>query len=206
MEGSVTICSPNHLFDHFKTLVEDAVQNQNLSTSDRSVVYLTELLLEFFHIESLNGADEDLHADMPLAMMLSQALEAKMFRRMAILKRMGDIALYKSGFFGDSFNRKLVDVDYYISMGGSAYGQLSELTHHAYRDKEFSGVYRELSDKFSAFVDIFSEISERSHISSNESVLRLYDKWLKTKSKRLEEKLKSQGLIPNHSLNAKTVH
>ena len=37
-----------------------------------------------------------------------------------------------SGFFSDSFRRKAVDVDYYMSMGEYAYGSLSRSEHDAF--------------------------------------------------------------------------
>ena len=39
----------------------------------------------------------------------------------ASLKQIGDVSLFVSGFFSDSLRRKLVDVDYYVSIGGVAY-------------------------------------------------------------------------------------
>ena len=43
----------------------------------------------------------------------------------ARLRNLGDFSLFMSGFFPDSFRRRVVDVDYYVSMGEYAYGSLS---------------------------------------------------------------------------------
>jgi len=40
------------------------------------------------------------------------------------MQRLGDTALFIAGVFADSLNRKLVDVDYYVAMGGTAYAQV----------------------------------------------------------------------------------
>ena len=46
--------------------------------------------------------------------------------RFELLKKLGDRSLYISGFFADSLQRKVVDVDYYAEMGGVAYGALAD--------------------------------------------------------------------------------
>jgi 16S rRNA G527 N7-methylase RsmG len=60
----------------------------------------------------------------------------------------------------------------------------------------FSTTFDELSGKFTAFVDLFSEIAEKANMTSNQDVLKLYEKWLYTKSKNLLEKLQKMGIQP----------
>jgi hypothetical protein len=104
----------------------------------------------------------------------------------------GDQSLFISGFFADSLNRSLVDVDYYIQLGGLAYRSLAR-----HGDGTFGDVFDELSDKFTTFVDVLGEVSERTSISSNADVLRLYEKWLRTGSRRSGELLAARGIVPN---------
>jgi hypothetical protein len=40
--------------------------------------------------------------------------------RSETMQRLGDVTLFLSGVFAESFNRKLVDVNYCISMGATA--------------------------------------------------------------------------------------
>ena len=105
-----------------------------------------------------------------------------------------------SGFFADSLRRKLVDVDYYVSIGGVAYQALS-------RDETdtFSPVFAELAEKFIAFVDVLSDVSERSSCASNMDLLRLYERWLKTGSRRSGQLLVERGVVPNSSLRSTRV-
>ena len=100
-------------------------------------------------------------------------------RQRANLKQIGDFSLFISGFFADSLHRKLVDVDYYVSIGGTAYTALSR-----YETDTFSPVFAELAEKFIRFVDVLSEVSERASLCSNADLLRLYERWLKTGSRR----------------------
>ncbi len=96
--------------------------------------------------------------------------------------------------------RKLVDVDYYVSIGGVAYQALSR-----YETDTFSPVFAELAEKFVAFVDVLSEVSERSSCASNADLLRLYERWLKTGSRRSGQLLVERGVVPNASLRSTRV-
>jgi hypothetical protein len=98
-----------------------------------------------------------------------------------------------SGFFSDALRRTLVDVDYYISLGGYAYGSLSEL------DDPLSDAFGELAEEFPAFVDVVGEVSERCRLTSNTDLLRLYERWAQTGSRRLGDLLIERGLLPNAS-------
>ena len=111
-------------------------------------------------------------------MRFAKALQEAGIRQRDGLRQVGDLSLFISGFFADSLNRRLVDIDYYIQLGESAYGSLAR------RDETFGEVFNELSEKFPAFVDVLGEVSEQSALTSNTDVLRLYEKWVRTKSRR----------------------
>jgi len=128
---------------------------------------------------------------------LAQALESGGARQRVTLKEIGDVALFVSGFFSDSLNRKLVDVDYYVSIGGRAYNVLSRV-----ETDTFSPVFAELGEKFVGFVDVLSEVSERTSCTSNSDLLRLYEKWLKTGSRRSGQLLVERGVVPNASITS----
>ena len=82
-------------------------------------------------------------------------------RKRESLRQIGDVSLFISGFFSDSLHRKLVDVDYYVSIGGCAYNALSRV-----ETDTFSSVFAELGEKFVGFVDVLSEVSERTSCAS----------------------------------------
>src|SRR6476660_615310 len=109
---------------------------------------------------------------------LARALQAEGSAQREALRRVGDHSLFLVGFFSDSLSNRLVDVDYYISLGGSAYG------HLANRDEE-------------AFADVFGEISDRAAIGTNRDLLRLYDRWVRTGSPRHGNLLTEMGIMPS---------
>ena len=177
--------------EYFKELVDVALSHQRLNTQELTAYYVVQLLASF-----LQRRPSDAHTDdTPLAVRLAHALEAGAVRQRATLKEIGDVALFVSGFFSDSLNRKLVDVDYYVSIGGRAYNVLSRV-----ETDTFSPVFAELGEKFVGFVDVLAEISERTSCTSNSDLLRLYEKWLKTGSRRSGQLLVERGVVPNASI------
>src|SRR5207248_9007076 len=88
-------------------------------------------------------------------------------------------------------NRSVVDVDYYIEMGGRAYDALGEVA--ARRGVERS-LWDELSEKFSQLVEVLNEVAERTLLNSDTGLVRLYEKWMKTGSARVGVMLREQGV------------
>jgi hypothetical protein len=179
--------------EYFKELVDVALSHQRLNTQELTAYYVVQLLASFLQ----RPLTDDARDDAPLALRLAQALESGGARQRVTLKEIGDVALFVSGFFSDSLNRKLVDVDYYVSIGGCAYNALSRV-----ETDTFSPVFAELGEKFVGFVDVLSEVSERTSCASNSDLLRLYEKWLKTGSRRSGQLLVERGVVPNASITS----
>ena len=174
--------------EYFKELVDGALARQGIVAGELTAFYMVQLLTGFLQRRAADDAE-------PLALKLARALESGGSEQRANLKEIGDVSLFISGFFADSLRRKLVDVDYYVSIGGCAYNVLRR--HEA---DTFSPVFAELADNFVRFVDVLSEVSERSACGSNMDLLRLYERWLKTGSSRSGHLLVERGVVPNASL------
>ena len=179
--------------EYFKELVDGALARQRVAAGELTAFYVVHLLTSFLQ----RRADRD---EQPLAFRLAQALDAGGTEQRASLRQIGDLALFISGFFSDSLRRTLVDVDYYVSIGGTAYTALSR--HEA---DTFSPVFAELAEKFIGFVDVLSEVSERTSCASNADLLRLYERWLKTGSPRSGQLLIERGVVPNASIGPNRV-
>jgi hypothetical protein len=174
--------------EYFKDLVEGALERQRVPSSEATAFYLVSLLAGFVS----ERPDGPALIDEPLAVRLARALQTGGIQQREGLRRVGDASLFISGFFADSLNRKLVDVDYYITLGGYAYGSLS-----------CAEIFAELAEKFVSYVDVLAEVSERSSINSNTELLRLYEKWLRTGSRRNGELLVERGIVPNASIGSR---
>jgi hypothetical protein len=179
--------------EYFKELVERALTHQGLATDEHTAFYVVQLLASYLQ-RPVGG---DIHDDKPLAVRLAEALESGGLQQRTTLRQIGDVSLFTSGFFSDSLQRKLVDVDYYVAIGGFAYNALSRV-----ETDMLSPVYAELAQKFVAFVDVLSEVSERTSCMSNADLLRLYEKWLKTGSRRSGQLLIEKGVVPNASIKS----
>jgi hypothetical protein len=173
--------------EYFRELVESAMQHQHLDAHELTSFYVVNLLTGFIHLERSPGAD-----DQPLGVKLVKAMQAAGMAQRDALRQVGDVSLFISGFFADSLSRSLVDVDYYIQLGERAYGSLA---HHG-PGNSFGDVFEELSEKFAGFVDVLSEVSERTSLTSNTDLLRLYEKWQRTGSRRSGDLLAARGIVP----------
>ncbi len=185
------------LREYFHDQLNEALSNQQISAEGETVHYLTNLLTGFSRSEELfDKTDDGVHIK-PLALTYSEALnETSVAERTRLLQRLGDTALFVAGVFSDSLNRKLVDVDYYIAMGGNAYSYVSD-SMRGYRSvRAMADLFKELTEKFTDFVDVLNEVSERSSLSSHSDVLRLYEVWIRTGSKRARAKLRRLGIEP----------
>jgi hypothetical protein len=176
--------------EFFKELVDRALTHQGLATQELTAFYVVRLLTSFLQRPLADDAE-------PLALRLTQALEGGGLRQRESLRQIGDVSLFISGFFADSLHRKLVDVDYYVSIGGCAYNALSRV-----ETDTFSSVFAELAENFVGFVDVLSEVSERTSCASNADLLRLYEKWVKTGSRRSGQLLAERGVVPNSSIRS----
>jgi hypothetical protein len=179
--------------EFFKEQVEAVCERQHLQAQPLTSYYVVSLLSEFTHLGNALAGDAVGSAE-ALGVKLLRALHSGGSMQRLGLKQVGDASLFISGFFSDSLRRSLVDIDYYISLGGYAYRSLGT------SDDTLSPIFAELSDKFLAFVDVLSEISARTQLTNDSDVLRLYEKWLRTGSRHNGDLLAERGIVPNPSI------
>lgn len=192
------------LEEFFKDSVESAMARQGLRANDHTAYYVVNLLTLFARSEALFENDGGLK---PLAILLAEAAEAEDLRqRNHTLRRIGDVSLFMAGFFGEAMARKPVDIDYYVRMGGLAYGSLSEKLGTTARGDIFRDVFAELAVKFQRFVDVLADVRDEASSTKDVDVLRLYEIWLRTGSARAQRILRSLGIEPNTALDAETRH
>ena len=182
---------------YFHQALTSALDNQRLTLSTESTLYLRELLAGYLRTEHLHESHAGSRGMTPLALRYEEALSARTrVERLALLRRLGDVALFIAGMFARSLERALVDVDYYISMGGNAYASLS-VTLPAGRGAAGPGpVYAELAEKFQPCTDILSEVAEATGLVKDDNLLRLYEIWQKTGSPHALHKLRQAGIEP----------
>lgn len=184
-----------HIRQFFLDAIEAALTNQGLEARRGTVRYVVDLLAHYARSRNFYEQTDAGFGLEPLAMYYARAVSgATRLERVRALRRLGDVALFVAGVFSGSLNRKLVDVDYYIAMGGGAYAQLSR----SYEPSEVKSpeVFEELSRKFRNFVDVLDEVSERSPGRRNSDLLRTYEVWVRTGSTRAARRLQRHGILP----------
>jgi hypothetical protein len=185
--------------DFFRELVTDAMGRQKVSAKPETEFYLVNLLNQFITADRLYPRDTDgSRREEPLALMVKEALEEpEAVVKATRFRHIGDVSLYVGGYFQDSLNRKLVDVDYYIDMGGAAYQHVAVLCSE---EETMRSVYQELAAKFGTFVDVLADVSEKTTPRTEQDLLRLYELWVRTRSERAARALQEAGILPNETI------
>lgn len=186
--------------EFFRERVQEALEHQRMSPPDGVEFYLVNLLGDYVKSEELYLKTAEGFRQQALALILREALDAEPVRRISLLKRIGDLSLFTVGFFPDSLKRQIVNIDYYIQMGESAYDHLSCIFN---REKAFEEIYSELAKRFVAYVDVLSEVSEKSEILNDSDLLRIYEMWIKTGSERAKQRLSEEGILTIPGLSLK---
>lgn len=171
--------------EYFHEVVTDALSAVDLDASEPASWYLVGLLGDFTKARL---------TDEPLGMKLAQPVEDP-GERVRNLKQVGDTSLYVAGFFAESLNRSLVDVEYYVGIGQNAYAQLARSFGQG---TSITEVYEELAAKFPRFVDVLMQVRKRvsiAELNATTNVEKLYEVWLRTRDEWVEKKLKAAGIL-----------
>lgn len=188
--------------EYFQGSITKALRRQHLQAREHTAYYLVQLLTRFVHSEALFEQTDDGTRIRPLALRYQEAVDGATPRlRNRALQKLGDIALFVAGVFSDSLNRKIVDVDYYIAMGGTAYGHLAEIMRGTQEGQTLTPVFDELAEKFTDFVDVLASVNEQAEVVDHFDVMRTYEVWLRTGSKRAARRLRQIGIEPQRSLH-----
>src|SRR2546429_1037887 len=133
---------PESLEAFFQEAVDQALRDQGVDANPLTEHYLVQLLATY----ASQPIDES-----PLALKLMGAYEAAPREKRERLREVGDTSLFLSGFWAESFARRLVDVEYYIGLWGSAYGELAR-TGIGWRRDPYGDVFETLAENFARFV------------------------------------------------------
>src|ERR1700733_7045299 len=186
----------NSLVEFFRDGFAKALAHQHVSLDEHTSHYVVSLLALYARTEVSHQNMRPGQRWVSLSELLAQASAATTcVEREALLQRLGDLSLFVAGFFAHGFERRLVDVDYHIAMGGRAYGTLAAARISGPR-RTLCGVFGELARKFQGVADAISEISDTARVWGPNDVLRLYELWLKTGSHRAQGLLQRLGVAP----------
>jgi hypothetical protein len=194
----MSIVATASVSDFFEEVVDDAMKARGVTPSGGVRSYVIALLAEL----AKPGSPVERTLDRPLTLLLDEAMHTpELAERFEKLRTLGDGVLYSSGFFADHFEARGVDTKYVISIGRTAYENAGSLLQRgSEKDLEHSSVdiFSELAKDFASFVAVLAEIANAAvakGVQTSRGVLKLYERWLKTRSESLGDALASQGFI-----------
>ena len=186
-----------NLQDYFRRSIDSVIAEQGVDVDPHATHYVVNMMTLFSRSEDFYDDDGEVFGIRPLALMLADAADAATpEQRNLMLRRIGDVTLFVAGFFVDTLRDKAVDVDYYTHMGENAYGSLSDEVRGTFHGNAFADIYLELATKFRVLTDVLNEMRDNEESRSEQDLLRMYELWRKTGSRRAEKILKQQGIVP----------
>lgn len=151
------------------SLIHEASQATGISLDEELESYLVFLLMRFVDCTEL--------ASSVIATEHLSGLNAEGCQKKQILRDVGDKCLLFSGFFPGIAEKRLVRISYFVRLGRSAYGVLSN--HHQDLSKE---LFSSLSEKFISLMDVLQSAQSLADNYALLSPLQAAELWTDTRS------------------------
>lgn len=196
-----TIAIAPNITQYFQEVISDAIRARQVEATGAATSYLVSLLCSFTHPDDASEAT----FDRPLTFLLRDAMEASGAERFQRLRALGDHSLYALGFFGGHIEQRGIAKGYVSSVGATAYTNAAAmLRSRAKAERQASGgsppdVLSEMAAKFDRFAAVLADVAEGTlacGARDERSIVKLYERWLKTGSSRLAEELGARGIVP----------
>jgi len=179
----------------FRERLEAALGDRGLAAQESTRAYLVDLLAR------VGLGKENAALSRPLALQLAEARAAERdAERFRLYRALGDDALYLRGFCAEHLDHRGITTDYVATLGEAAYDQAGELALGSAGE-----IYRELSRKFEPFANALDDVREGTALRTPSDIVRLYDRWTRTRSPRIAERLSAEGVFPS-MITPKAVH
>jgi hypothetical protein len=186
-----------NISQYFQEVISDAIRVRHVEATEEAESYLVSLLCDYAHPNEEAGST----FSQPLTFVLHDAMNSVGPDRFRRLRGLGDHALYALGFFGDHIEGKGVDPGYVRTVGSTAYREAAAMLRlKAQKTERWPNVLSELAIKFDRFAEVLRDVADGTLACGSRderSVVKLYERWLKTGSTRLAEELGSHGIVPS---------
>ncbi len=196
----MSIVATASVSDFFEEAVVDAMRSRGVNASEAATSYVVALLADL----AKPGSPIERTLERPLTLLLDEALHTpELGERFERLRTLGDGVLYSSGFFADHFEARGVDTGYLIGIGRTAYDSAGSLIRsrsgRSLEDETRSiDIFAELSVGFASFVEVIGEVANATiarGVATSRGLIKLYERWLKTRSEKLADALSSHGFV-----------
>jgi hypothetical protein len=192
----MSIVATASVADFFEEAVDEAMKSRGVNASDGARSYVVALLADL----AKPGSPVERTLERPLTLLLDEALHTpELADRFEKLRTLGDGVLYSSGFFADHFEARGVDTNYVIGIGRTAYENAGSILRAPRADEERApDLFHELATDFGSFVDVVAEVANATvarGVATSRGLVKLYERWLKTRNGKLAEALSSHGFV-----------
>lgn len=197
-QPSPTITIAPSMSHYFEEAITEAIRARRVEATEAASRYLVGILCSFAHPDEEAGSP----FTKPLTFLLRDALEATGADRFRRLCALGDGILYALGFFGGHIELKGVDRTYVVGVGSAAYSHAAAMLRVNASPASGTDVLSEMTIKFDRFVEVLADVAEGtigSVAADQRSVVKLYERWLRTGSSRLASALGAHGILPVRS-------
>ncbi|MCA1933018.1 MAG: hypothetical protein LDL13_05520, partial [Calditerrivibrio sp.] len=133
-----------------------------------------------------------------------KAFSRDLLGKVQSLKAVGDLCLVYSGFFPDRFNRKLVDIDYFMKLGQVSFLTLHKIYNSMNSLSDLKNLYLSVYREFTKIVTVMLEIAKIFKLLDKDNLLKVYERWQKTGISTLYNILKESKIIPLQNTMSKS--
>jgi hypothetical protein len=172
----------------FYETLNKALSSRRIEAPQHTESYLVRLLAELAHSAvNMSQTLVELRCDAELG-----PREA----RLAKLRALGDRALSIRSLFEAHLDHQGVSRDYVADMGKSAYRTASHLasaSRHSH-ERARAEVFFDLGEHFNTYAIVLEDVREQTALGGGSDVLSLFERYRKTHSPALLERLMAQGV------------
>jgi hypothetical protein len=169
-QGESSLVLESSLQSYFYTELEEVNNKMAGKLPNETIFYSSLVMDKFGDSEKYYEIVEGKPKEKTLGVMLLESSQLSGIKKKNKLKDIGDTALLICGFFSESMNRKIINLDYYKDVGQSAYYQLNTIIPSFYDVPLF---YQSLSTNFLQVTNVMGLVAEKT-IGRNESIESSY--------------------------------
>lgn len=154
----------------FYTELEEVNNKMQGKLPNETIFYSSLVMDKFGDAQKYYEQVEGKVREKTLGIMLLESAQLKGNKKKNKLKDVGDTALLICGFFSESMNRKIINLDYYREIGQSAYYQLNNIVPTFYDVPLF---YKSLSTNFLQVTNVMGLVAQKT-LGHNDAIESSY--------------------------------
>jgi hypothetical protein len=163
------IIAPNLFSFFFEGLNE--LNNKSTCPVPQEVIFYSSVVLDKYSLtDSFFEVNEGRVREKILGIKLLEAHQFNKEEKRKVFQEIGDTALFLCGYFSESVNRKILDINYYASIGKSAYHSLNHVVPEHLNIPSF---YHLVASSFEPLAILISKLASRDRFSDQNHLLKL---------------------------------